>query len=146
MTSDAEATHDWSGMSTWMSESLTDQAVGFVFDLGPRDYGPVEERAGIAAVCAQIQVLRDDVLILRRSRSVLRRLVIGDYDVDDLPIEEWLDGRHFGDCTDGYFFSRDIDLIADATTAWFRDCGLYASPELIGCEFDHPDSLVPDSD
>ena len=146
MTRDTEpaGTREWSDMTEWVVESVSDKPVGFVFDLGPRDYGPAEEEEGIEAVCAQVVILQDDVLMLRRSRIVLHRLNLGDHSVDDLPLEEWLDGEHFEDCTDGYFFTQDVDLVADAVTSWFRDCGLVSTPEDLGCSYEFPDSLLPE--
>ncbi|SIS21965.1 hypothetical protein [Williamsia sterculiae] len=141
---DSASTHDWPGMTDWIVESLSDQPTGFVFELGPRDYGPAEDDEGIEAINAQVQVLRDGVLLLRRSRTVLYRLFLGDYRVADLPLNRWLDGEHFDDCTDGYIFSRDVNLIAEAMTAWFRHCGLVESPQLIGCDYEFPDVLLPE--
>lgn len=54
MTRDTEpaGTREWSNMTEWVVESVSDKPVGFVFDLGPRDYGPAEEEEGLEAVCA----------------------------------------------------------------------------------------------
>ena len=146
MTRDTEpaGTREWADMTEWVVESVSDKPVGFVFDLGPRDYGPAEEEEGREAICAQVVVLQEDVLMLRRSRVVLRRLNLGDHSVDDLPLEEWLDGEHFEDCTDGYFFTQDVDLVADAVTSWFRDCGLVATPDELGCSYEFPEDLLPE--
>lgn len=146
MTNDTEpaGTREWMDMTRWVSESVSGKPAGFVFDLGPRGYGPAEEENSLEAYCAQVVVLREDVLMLRRSRAVLRQLSIGEYDIDDLPIEEWLDGEHFEDCTDGYLFTRDAALVADSVTSWFRDYALVETPDLLGCEYEFPDELLPE--
>ncbi|WP_307851732.1 hypothetical protein [Williamsia sp. CHRR-6] len=117
--------------------------MGFVFDLGPRDYGPDDEEQGCEAICAQVVVLQDDVLLLRRSRIVLHRLNLGDHSADDLPLDEWLDGEHFEDCTDGYMFTQDVELVADAVVSWFRDICLVVTPDALGCNYEFPDELLP---
>lgn len=76
---------------------------------GPNSY--VDEGDDDEVVCERVQVLAAGVLMLRRSRSVLRHLLIGDYSVDGLELDRWhFDGRF----TDGYLFCRDTRLVADA--------------------------------
>lgn len=133
----------WARMSEWIVESLPDQPVGFLLDMGPENYVDGEERE---AICAQIQVLEDDVLMLRRSRVMLRQLLLTDYSTDGLTLDRWHYDGHFDDCTDGYLFSRDIRLIGESCVTWFRDHSKTDSTDDLGCEYRFPDELRPSQD
>ena len=113
----------WEEMIAWLVTSFTDQPVGLIIDLGPNDYvryfdaenfegDEVEEVERV--VCAQVHVLTDGVLMVRRSRTVLERLRLDDHSIEGLELDRWFFDDHFDDCTDGYVFTRDIELAADA--------------------------------
>ncbi len=143
-TYNSPGTREWREMADWIATSLTDQPVGFIFEIGPSDFIYHEDREQDVA-CVQAQVLEDGVVMLRRSREMLRRLHLASFATHGLPIDRWLMDGHFDDCTDGYIFSRDRDLIAGAVVAWFRDtCGVQ-SPDDLGCEYRGPDTLLPDN-
>lgn len=132
----------WEAMVAWLVDSLRDKPTAFVLDMGPNSYvdeGDDEEEEEV--VCAQAQVLADGVLMLRRSRSVLGHLMIADYSVDGLELDRWHFDDRFADCTDGYLFSRDTRLVADACVTWFRDNWGAASTGDLGCEYRFPDVL-----
>ncbi len=134
----------WSEMAGWLVESMTDKPVGFVLDLGPRDYSDGGEDEQV--VCAQIQVLDNDVMLLRRSTVELGHLLLADYSTAGVVLDRWYFDNHFDDCTDGYFFSRDLDLIATTCVAWFRDNWGIASVDDIGCSYRFADTLLPPPD
>jgi len=137
---------EWLGMTTWIVESLADKPVGFIFEMGPSGYvyhDDDEDEDEVDVACVQVQMLAGGVMMLRRSRSVLGHLLIADYSSDKLPLNRWLFNDNFDDCTDGYLFSRDSLLLADACVTWFRDnCGT-RSPNDLGCEYRYPDELLP---
>ncbi|MCL2536139.1 MAG: hypothetical protein FWE39_18410 [Nocardiaceae bacterium] len=126
-------------MVDWLVESLTDQPVAFMLEMGPSGYRNSDEDDEVA--CAQIIVLGDGVLMLRRSRTVLDQLTLVDYSVDGLSLDRWFFDDHFADCTDGYLFTRDVRLVADACVAWFRDEWGTRSTEDLGCDYRFPDEL-----
>ncbi len=129
----------WAGMVDWLIESLTDQPVAFMLEMGPsgfRSQGVDDEVA-----CAQIVVLDDGVLMLRRSRTVLDQLTLADFSVDGLALDRWFFDDHFADCTDGYLFTRDVRLVADACVGWFRDEWGTRSTDDLGCDYRFPDEL-----
>ena len=130
----------WEAMAAWLADSLSDKPTAFVLDMGPNSY-LIEGDDDEEVVCAQAQVLADGVLMLRRSRSVLGHLLIGDYSVDGLELDRWHYDDRFDDCTDGYLFSRDAGLIADLCVTWFRDNWGAASTADLGCEYRFPDVL-----
>ncbi|PXW31243.1 UNVERIFIED_CONTAM: hypothetical protein DES50_1059 [Williamsia faeni] len=132
----------WSDMAAWIIESLADKPVGFLFEMGPGDYVYSDDDED-DVVCVQVQMLSDGVMMLRRSRSVLGRLFIADYSSDRLPLDKWLFNDHFEDCTDGYLFSRDLQLVADTCVTWFRENWGVRSPDDLGCEYSFPDELLP---
>ncbi|WP_430335381.1 hypothetical protein [Rhodococcus sp. ACT016] len=129
----------WAGMVDWLVESLTGQPVAFMLEMGPNGYRSQDEFDEIA--CAQITMLEDGVLMLRRSRSVLDQLILADYSVDRLSLDRWFFDDHFADCTDGYLFTRDVRLVADACVAWFRDEWGTRSTDDLGCDYRFPDEL-----
>ncbi|MEE2033981.1 hypothetical protein Q8814_17990 [Rhodococcus sp. CC-R104] len=132
-------------MLEWVLDSLTGKPLGFLFELGPFDHVDDEQDGEI--ICAQIQVLDDDVLLLRRSKDVLGHLMLADYSAAGAVLDQWYFDTHFDDCTDGYLFSRDLDLIAEACVAWFRDnWGETRSVDEIGCSCRFPDTLLPTPD
>ena len=140
----------WEEMIAWLVTSFTDQPVGLIIDLGPNDYvryfddenfegDEVEEVERV--VCAQVHVLTDGVLMVRRSRTVLERLRLDDHSIEGLELDRWFFDDHFDDCTDGYVFTRDIELAADACASWFRDMPGAPTLEQIGCDYEYPVSL-----
>ncbi len=137
-------------MAEWLVESFTDKPVGFILEMGPSgfiDYDDDdEEEEEDDVVCAQVQMLADGVMMLRRSRSVLGHLLIADYSSDKLPLNKWLFNDIFDDCTDGYLFSRDPHLLADICVTWFRDNWGTESTDALGCEYRYPDELLPPTD
>ncbi|MFC4602683.1 hypothetical protein [Rhodococcus kronopolitis] len=139
----------WVSMADWLIESLTDKPVAFILEMGPNsyiDYGSAidddEDEDEESVVCVQIHVLANDVFMLRRSRTMLRRLMIADYSTDRLALDRWHNDDHFEDCTDGYLFTRDARLVADTSVAWFRDNWGTRSTDDLGCEYHFPDELL----
>lgn len=63
----------WEEMIAWLVTSFTDQPVGLIIDLGPSDYvsyvddEDFEDEEVERVVCAQVHVLADGVLMVRRS-------------------------------------------------------------------------------
>lgn len=136
--------HEWSDMAAWLAESLVGKPVGFIVEMGPSGYVDYDgEGDEEDVVCVQIQMLADGVMMLRRSRSVLRHLLIADFSSDKLPLNTWLFSDNFDDCTDGYIFSRDVQLLADVCVTWFRDNGGARSTDDLGMEYRYPDELLP---
>lgn len=133
----------WAGMADWLAESLADKPVAFMLEMGPNGYRTADEFDEV--VCAQIVVLADGVLMLRRSRAFLEQLALADYSADRVALDRWFFDDHFADCTDGYLFTRDVRLVADACVAWFRDEWGTASTADLGCDYRFPDEL-PDRD
>lgn len=137
----------WEEMIAWLVTSFTDQPVGLIIDLGPSDYisyvddEDFEDEDVERVVCAQVHVLSDGVLMVRRSRTVLERLRLDDHAIEGLELDRWFFDDHFDDCTDGYVFTRDIELAADACAAWFRDMPGAPTLEQIGCDYEYPVSL-----
>lgn len=129
----------WPGMADWLVESLTDKPVAFMLEMGPHGYRTRDEFDEV--VCAQIVVLDDDVLMLRRSRAFLEQLALGSYSAEGLVLDRWFFDDHFADCTDGYLFTRDVRLVADACVAWFRDEWGTESTDDLGCDYRFPDEL-----
>ncbi|MDI9970773.1 hypothetical protein QM623_19925, partial [Rhodococcus ruber] len=72
---DVPEINTWDGMIDWLVDSFTDKPTGLVIDLGPsgyvvpRDYDEDDDESPV--VCAQVHVLADGVLMVRRSRTVL---------------------------------------------------------------------------
>jgi hypothetical protein len=132
----------WDGMAAWLVESMYGQPLGLIIELGPNSYVPDDEEEDEDDVaCAQIQVLDDGVFMLRRSRKVLGQLMLTDYSATGLRLDTWHHDDHFDDCTDGYLFSRDAQLIASTCITWFRDnTGVESSDEL-GCDYRFADDL-----
>ena len=60
---------------------------------------------------------------------------------DGLGTDRWFFDDCFEDCTDGYLFTRDVTLAADACVSWFRDVPGAQVLEDIGCDYEYPDSL-----
>ncbi|WP_408014527.1 hypothetical protein [Rhodococcus spongiicola] len=129
----------WAGMADWLVESLADKPVAFMLEMGPSGYRTRDELDEI--VCAQIVVLADEVLMLRRSRAFLEQLTLADYSTNGLILERWFFDDHFEDCTDGYLFTRDARLVADTCVAWFRDEWGAESTDDLGCDYRFPDEL-----
>jgi len=137
----------WEEMAAWMVTSFTDQPVGLIIDYGPSDYvqyfddEEFEDREVERVVCAQVHVLSDGVLMVRRSQTVLERLRLDDHAVAGLELDRWFFDDHFEDCTDGYVFTRDIELAADACVSWFRDVPGAPALDQLGCDYEYPVSL-----
>lgn len=143
---DVQEITTWDGMIDWLVESFTDQPTGLIIDLGPSDYVHFDgdhDNVDEAVVCAQMHVLADGVLMVRRSRTVLDRLRFDSHAVDALDLDRWFFDDHFDDCTDGYLFTRDIALAAQACVSWFRDVPCAPTLEEIGCAYEFPDTLPP---
>ncbi|MGW6374540.1 hypothetical protein ACWFRB_00570 [Rhodococcus sp. NPDC055112] len=133
----------WADMAEWLVDSLTDKPVAFILEMGPSNYLDRDDEEEV--VCAQIHVLADGVLLLRRSRVVLRHLMFADHSTDGLVLDRWHFDDHFEDCTDGYIFSRDTRLVADTCVTWFRDNWGTRTTDELGCSYEFPDTLpVPD--
>ena len=137
---DALLVDRWDDTSKWLVDSLFAKPSGLIIELGPRDYVPGDDDSD-DIVCAQIVVLDDGVFMLRRSRTVLRHLLLADYSEEGLYLDNWHFDDYFDDCTDGYLFSRDSRLIADACSVWFRDNAASGSTGELGCSYRFPDEL-----
>ncbi|MFL1596239.1 hypothetical protein NQ854_25445 [Rhodococcus ruber] len=136
----------WDAMTDWLVDSFTDQPAGLIIDLGPSDdvhFDDVYDSADESVVCAQLHVLADGVLMIRRSRTVLDRLRFDSHAVDGVDPSRWFFDGHFDDCTDGCLFTRDIALAAQACVSWFRDVPGAPTLEEIGCAYEFPDTLPP---
>ncbi|MFW0874137.1 hypothetical protein [Rhodococcoides corynebacterioides] len=149
----------WDGMTKWLVETLVGNGSGLIVDLGPSDYvAPVRDDADEdededaidlvdlldpddEVINAQLHVLDDGVVMVRRSRTVLRRLRLGNHSADGLELDLWHHDGHFDDCTDGYLFTTDLHLAASACTAWFRDHGGLDALDALGCDYSFPDAL-----
>jgi len=137
----------WDGMIDWLVDSFTDKPTGLVIDLGPSGYvAPLdhdedEDEDEDPVVCAQVHVLADGVLMVRRSRTVLGRLRLDTHAVDGLELDRWFFDGHFDDCSAGYLFTRDVTLAADACVSWFRDSPDAPPLDELGCEYEFPDTL-----
>ncbi|OUS97448.1 hypothetical protein CA951_02795 [Rhodococcus sp. NCIMB 12038] len=137
----------WDETTDWLVESLADKPIGFILEVGPRNYVTGEENdEDEDVVCAQIQVLAGGVLMLRRSRTELGHLLLVDYSTDDLVLEQWYFDDHFEDCTDGYLFSRDVTLLAHTCVTWIQENEGNGSTNDIGCNYRFPDTLLPPPD
>ncbi|TQF74590.1 hypothetical protein FK531_00285 [Rhodococcus spelaei] len=137
---DASELSKWVDMVDWLVDSLGDKPVGFTLNLGPHSLHLVGDEED-DVVCAQLQVLADGVLMLRRSRKPMDQLMFGDYSTDSLVLDHWYFDDHFEDCTDGYLFSHDVPLVADACVTWFRDNRGTRSADELGCEYRFPDEF-----
>ncbi|WP_328811411.1 hypothetical protein [Rhodococcus sp. NBC_00294] len=129
---------DSEGTAAWLMESMFDKPAGLIIELGPSDYDPDDEGD---VFNAQIHVLDDGVYMVRRSRAVLQRLRLVDHGVEGLELDHWHHDDHFDDCTDGYLFSRDTQLIANACVAWFRQNGVTDERSALGCSYEFVDEL-----
>ncbi|KIQ20089.1 hypothetical protein RU01_02670 [Rhodococcus sp. MEB064] len=129
---------DSDGTAAWLMESMYDKPAGLIIELGPNDYDPDDEGD---VFNAQIHVLDDGVYMVRRSRAVLQRLRLADHGVEGLELDLWHHDDHFDDCTDGYLFTRDTHLIANACVAWFRQNGVTDKRSSLGCSYEFVDHL-----
>ncbi|AMY26097.1 hypothetical protein A3Q41_04835 [Rhodococcoides fascians] len=135
----------WTHMTEWLTESLADKPVALIIDLGPSDYIPSEHDSD-DVVNAQLQVMADDVFMVRRSRTELGHLRLADYSTSFVELDTWYLAEHFDDCTDGYLFTRDRRLAAETCVTWFRDNqGAHSTGEL-GCSYWFADELLPNDD
>ncbi|MDV6297368.1 hypothetical protein ACWEQV_28855 [Rhodococcus aetherivorans] len=136
----------WDAMTDWLLDSFTDQPAGLIIDLGPNDdvhFDDIYDSAHETVMCAQLHVLADGVLMVRRSRTVLDRLRFASHAIDGADPSRWFFDDHFDDCTDGYLFTRDIALAAQACVSWFRDIPGAPTLKEIGCAYEFPDTLPP---
>jgi len=144
---DVPEINTWEEFTAWLVTSFTGQPVGLIIDLGPSDYveyfddEEFENEEVERVVCAQVHVLSEGVLMVRRSQTVLERLRLDDHAIAGLELDRWFFDDHFDDCTDGYVFTRDIALAADACTSWFRDVPGAPAFDEIGCDYEYPISL-----
>lgn len=128
----------WDAMTEWLAESMYNQPLGFLIELGPQDD---DESDDTPVVCAQVVFLSDGVLMLRLSKQVLERLSFADYSSDGLALDTWHYDGYFDDCTDGYLFTRDIRLVAQTCTSWFRDKAGFGTADALGCSYRTADEL-----
>lgn len=133
----------WVYTREWLAESLADQPVALIIDLGPNDYIPSEDDSDDVP-CAQLQVMEDDVILVRRSRTELGHLLLADYSTAAITLDQWYLQEHFDDCTDGYMFTKDRRLAAETCVTWFRDKQDPSTEIDIGCNYRFADELLPD--
>ncbi|NCL72618.1 hypothetical protein [Rhodococcus sp. YH1] len=138
---DVPEINTWDGMIDWLVESFTDKPTGLVIDLGPSGYVVPRDYDESPLVCAQVHVLADGVLMVRRSRTVLGRLRLDTHAAEGLELDRWFFDGHFDDCTEGYLFTCDVTLAADACVSWFRDSPDAPPLDELGCEYEFPDTL-----
>ena len=149
--------NDWDSMLAWVAESLDDQPPGLEFSLGPNDVHladdwdeleaeveeddlDIDDEADFAApdaICVQVYVLSDGIFLVRRSRTALRTLRFVDHDASTMPIDIWQDDDPFDDCTDGYLYTRDRLLAAEACISWFRDNSDAPDRTDLGCHYSY---------
>lgn len=134
----------WVYTREWLTESLADKPVALIIDLGPGDYIPSEDDSDDVP-CAQLQVMADDVFLVRRSRTGLGHLLLADYSTAAVTLDKWYLEEHFDDCTDGYMFTRDRRLAAETCVTWFRDKQDSSTTIDIGCDYRFADELLPPS-
>ncbi len=135
------AVDQWDAMTTWLVESMRDEPAGLIIDLGPNTEIPEDEADDIELVNAQLHVLDDGVVMVRRSHRILRQLRLVDHAADGLVLDQWHHDDTFDDCTNGYLFTRDHVLAASACVAWVRDAGGVEAANRLGCSFDFADEL-----
>lgn len=128
-------------MVAWLVESIQDEAAGLIVDLGPNTEIDDDEIEDFELVNAQLHVLHDGVVMVRRSRRLLQQLRLLDHSADGLELDLWHNDWLFDDCTDGYLFSRDCVLAVSAAVAWLRDVGGVETADRLGCSFDFADEL-----
>lgn len=133
----------WVYTIEWLVESLTDQPVALIIDLGPNDYVQNEDDPDDVP-CAQLQVMADDVYMVRRSRTELGHLMLADYSTAGVTLDRWYLQEHFDDCTDGYMFTRDRRLAAETCATWFRDNQSAKMASELGCNYRYADELLPE--
>ncbi len=131
----------WVYTREWLAESLVDQPVALIIDLGPNDYIPSEHDSDDVP-CAQLQVMEDEVFLVRRSRTELGHLLLADYSTAAITLDKWYLQEHFDDCTDGYLFTKDRRLAAETCVTWFRDSQGPNEKIDIGCNYRFADQLV----
>ncbi|WP_261768989.1 MULTISPECIES: hypothetical protein [unclassified Rhodococcus (in: high G+C Gram-positive bacteria)] len=133
----------WAYTVEWLVESLADQPVALIIDLGPNDYVQSEDDADDVP-CAQLQVMADDVFMVRRSRTELGHLMLASYSTAGVTLDRWYLQEHFDDCTDGYMFTKDRRLAAETCVTWFRDNQSAAMTSELGCNYRYADVLLPE--
>ncbi|MDV8079794.1 hypothetical protein R4P47_24825 [Rhodococcus sp. IEGM 1370] len=133
----------WVYTREWLAESLVVKPVALIIDLGPNDYIPGEQESDDVP-CAQLQVMKDDGLLVRRSRTELGHLLLADYFTAAVTLDKWYLQEHFDDCTDGYLFTKDRRLAAETCVTWFRDKQDPNEKIDIGCNYRFADQLVPE--
>ncbi|WP_237669242.1 MULTISPECIES: hypothetical protein [unclassified Rhodococcus (in: high G+C Gram-positive bacteria)] len=137
------AIEPWVYTREWLTESLVDQPVALIIDLGPNDYIPSEHESD-DVLCAQLQVMEDDVFLVRRSRTELGHLLLANYSTAAITLDKWYLQEHFDDCTDGYLFTKDRRLAAETCVTWFRDKQDPNEKIDIGCNYRFADQLIPE--
>ncbi|WP_256991825.1 MULTISPECIES: hypothetical protein [unclassified Rhodococcus (in: high G+C Gram-positive bacteria)] len=137
------AVDPWVYTREWLAESLLAKPVALIIDLGPNDYIPSEHESDDVP-CAQLQVMEDEVFLVRRSRTELGHLLLADYSTAAITLDKWYLQEHFDDCTDGYLFTKDRRLAAETCVTWFRDKQDPNEKIDIGCNYRFADRLVPE--
>ncbi|MGB3772162.1 MAG: hypothetical protein WBA00_13545 [Rhodococcus sp. (in: high G+C Gram-positive bacteria)] len=135
------AVDPWDAMVAWLTESIRDESAGLIVDLGPNTDIPDDEIDDFELVTAQMHLLDDGVVLVRRSRRLLHQLRLVDHSARGLELDRWHHDQAFDDCTDGYLFTRDAALAAAACVAWVRDTGGVEAADRLGCSFDFADEL-----
>lgn len=147
----------WDHLAVWIAEALAGKPPGFVLDLGAHPFavgGDDDEIEDLLedptdldeeTICAQVHVLGDGVLLVRRSRTELGHLLLENHSASGVGLDRWFTDAHFDDCTDGYLLSRDASLIADICVTWLRDNWGSAPITDLGCDYRYPDRLFPES-
>ena len=129
----------WDDFVTWLVENFGAMTVGSLFEIGQR--GIVVYAADDPVVCAQIVKLEDDVLWLRLSDEMLGTPLLANHSAGLLPLDVWQREDTFEDCTEGFLFSADHRLVAEACASWFRDRRGYDVPDTLDCGYETVDRL-----
>ena len=119
----------WFDMADWLIGNLDAMRVGCILELGPSDTFVTSNDQEV--VCAQIQALHNGVFWLRLSEVVLDAPLLADFSTEGLPLDVWRYDDLFEDCTHGYVFSADKQMIAQACVTWFRNRQVAAHREVV---------------
>lgn len=131
-------TRSWDDVARWLVHSLGRLDVGDILEIGPSD--AMVHHADEHVPCAQFQALEDGCRWMRQSTTMLGVPLLVDFSTAGLQLDVWHHDGAFDDCTDGYLFSTDHDLLAHSCVAWFRDRHGLEFDQL-GCELQPADRL-----
>ena len=85
-------------------ESIQDESAELIVDLGTNTEIPDDEIEDFELVNAQLHVLHDGMVMVRRSRRHLQQLRLLDHSEGGLKLDLWQNDWLFDDSTDGHLF------------------------------------------